>query len=302
MQIECWSSIPGGLLSVASDRIAFELPTPALLTAYAPNLEAFEFHSELRLGDAVIRFPHAKTGASLEPEDWLNIVSGEENLHEPGLVAWILALGKFLSEKQVRFYDLGAAYGYFTAIANVAFDNADVVAVEPNASLANYIGMLARNNDIDRLQIENILLSDTAGQTEFDVRNFLYFPAGQGRSEGFHRECVSSSTLEAVLADRDEAQEIFKIDTEGWQARFLPPAANLLIEREAIILLEFDAPEKIGLFGATNADVVEPFAEAGYRLFWCDHRDPAFEVIELDGFDPEHERNALVAMLPPDFG
>lgn len=277
------------------------MPSPALLAARAPNLETFEFHSELRLGDAVIRFPHAKTGSALEPEDWLNTVSGEGNLHEPGLVAWLLALGRFLSKEQVRFYDLGAAYGYFTAIANVAFDHADVVAVEPNTALANYIGMLARSNNIDRLRIENTLLSDAAGQSELDVRNFLYLPIDEGRADEFQRERVTCTTLEALLDEADGAQEILKIDTEGWQARFLPPAASLLIEREAIILLECDTPRKIGLFGAANADMVEPFTKAGYRLFWCDHRDPAFEVIELDGFDPEHERNALVAMLPPDF-
>ncbi|MCR2832557.1 FkbM family methyltransferase [Parerythrobacter lacustris] len=274
-------------------------PTPENLARLGLRFETFEMHSGLRKGEAALRFPHAATGSAIEPADWLAAKHAEGAMHEPGLVAWLFALGSALGNAPVRLFDIGAAYGYFSALATLAFADIDIVAVEPDPALAGYVASVLRANRLARARVENVLLSDVAGSAELDRRNFHYLPAGTAVSPGYARHKIEMRTLLDILGEPDARRDILKIDTEGWQARFLPPATPALIAREAVLLLECDRADKLAPHGGTNAQLVAPFVAAGYDLLWCDHRDPAFRVEHLPALGPGHERNALAVLLPP---
>lgn len=280
--------------------MTLEPPTPEYLARLGLRFETFAMHSELRAGKEVLRFPHMGLGTSMEPAEWLAAKHAGGAVHEPGLVAWLFALGGALGKEPVRLLDIGAAYGYFSALAGLAFADVDIVAVEPDPALASYVAAVLRANRLARARVENLLLSDAAGSAELGRRNFHYLPEGTAGGPGYTRQRVEMQTLLGILVEPDARRDILKIDTEGWQARFLPPAAPALIASEAVLLLECDRADKLAPHGGTNAQLVAPFVAAGYDLFWCDHRDPAFRVEHLPALGSGHERNALAVLLPPD--
>lgn len=274
-------------------------PTSEDIARLGLRFEPFAMHSELRMGEAMLRFPHAATGSAIEPANWLAAKHGEGTVHEPGMVAWLFALGSALGNTPVRLFDIGAAYGYFSALAALAFVDVDIVAVEPDPALASYVASVLRANRLTHARVENALLSDVAGSAELNRRNFHFLPETTAVSHGYARQKVERRTLTQILGEPDGRRDILKIDTEGWQARFLPPASPALIARGAVLLLECDRADKLAPHGGTNAQLVAPFVAAGYDLLWCDHRDPAFRVERLPALGPEHERNALAVLLPP---
>lgn len=273
-------------------------PTPEDLARLGLRFETFAMHSELRLGEAGLRFPHAAIGTPIEPAEWLAAKHAEGAVHEPALVAWLFALGRAFGNAPVRLFDIGAAYGYFSALATLAFADVEVVAVEPESALAGYVASVLRANRLARARVENMLLSDTKGNAELGRRNFHFLPESTAGGPGYARQRVEMQTLLGILGEPDGRRDILKIDTEGWQARFLPPATPALIARGAVLLLECDRPDKLAPHGGTNAQLAAPFVAAGYDLFWCDHRDLAFRVEHLPALGPAHERNALAVLLP----
>jgi FkbM family methyltransferase len=279
--------------------MTLEPPTPRDLASLGLRFESFAMHSELRMGGSALRFPHSATGTGIEPADWLAAKHADGAMHEPGLIAWLFALGVAFGNAPVRLFDIGAAYGYFSALATLAFADVDIVAVEPDPALASYVASVLRANRVTHARVENMLLSDAAGSAELDRRNFHYLPEGTAGSPGYARHKVEMRTLLDVLGEADGRRDILKIDTEGWQARFLPAATPALIARGAVLLLECDRADKLALHGGTNAQLVAPFVAAGYNLFWCDHRDPAFRVEHVPALGPAHECNALAVLLPP---
>lgn len=270
-----------------------------LLDQMLPVLNCFALHSEIRLDGKHLRFPHTKTGADLEPGQWLRGRVGEGNIHEPALVAWLFALAKVMKDRPVQFYDIGAAYGYFTALGHAVLRPIATHAVEPNLALASYLETVSLANRLKNVSIHKKLLSDRRGPAQMARRNFVYREASQVNAANSVE--VEQIFLSDLLDPSSQAVDILKIDTEGWQARFLPPASQLLIERNATILLECDAPDRLAPFGLSNRQIAEPFAEAGYSLWWCDHRKRDFQIQDLEGLTAEHEQNSLLAMLPPQF-
>ncbi|MEZ5692688.1 MAG: FkbM family methyltransferase [Altererythrobacter sp.] len=275
-------------------------PTPDDLARLAPAFTAYPMHSEITIAGKIARFPHAVTANAMLPADWLASKHAAGSIHEPALVAWLFALGAALAGRTVRFFDIGAAFGYFSALASCAFEEVEITAVEPNPALAAYVEMVLRANAVADAKVENVLVSDSSGALDLAARNFHYLPHGEAGGEAYRLCRVETRALSDLLGAPGNATDILKIDTEGWQAQFLPPASQLLIRRKAIVLLECDALPKLTPFGRTNAQIVSPFLEFGYRLMWCDHRDPAFEVAGLAAFPEANERNSLAVLLPPD--
>ena len=276
------------------------LPLSTDLSALQPRFATCRLHNELQIAGRTLRFPNIVTGANLEPAQWLLRQHETMPVHEPGLVTWLYNLGEALKDEQVAVFDIGAAYGYFSLLSALFFPLAEICAVEPNQPLAHYIATAARHNDIRNVHVINRLVCNRIGNAKLKARNFVFLPEHVPAPDIFTDVDVTMTTLEDLLTHAGSARPILKIDVEGWQARILPPAIDQLAVRSCVILLECDRPEKLSRFGATNAGLADPFLKRGYRLFFSDHRDIAFELREIFAAGDLPERDALLAMIPPD--
>ena len=54
-------------------------------------------------------------------------------------------------------------------------------------------------------------------------------------------------------------------------------------------------------FNTTNFSLCEPFLDAGYQMFWCDHRVENEQAIAVDrtSYSPSMETNSLAVLIPP---
>ena len=95
-------------------------------------------------------------------------------------------------------------------------------------------------------------------------------------------------------------REIIKIDTEGYQAIFLPPFVKNICERKAIVLMELDSPDKISQFGTNNNNLIQNFVENKYSVYWLDHR-LGNQILKINKINKKQDKNSLVILFPEDF-
>ncbi len=276
------------------------LPSSDDLASLKPRFAPYLLHNELHISGRVIRYPKITTGAAHEPDAWLRHTHDHLPVHEPALVAWLFNLGEALRSEPVAFIDIGAAYGYFSLLADLAFARAQIFAVEPNAALAQYIARTVRQNRLTNVRVVNCLVSDCDGHARLWTRNFAFLPGDDPPSGGFTPTDVKMTSLLQLLHETTTARPVVKIDVEGWQVRIIPPAVEELALRRAVVLLECDTAEKVARFGGSNAELAALFLARGYRLFLSDHRRADIVVREVFSAGDELERNALLVMIPPD--
>jgi len=129
----------------------------------------------------------------------------------------------------------------------------------------------------------------------------IAFEMNPRRKKRFTSATLDILTLDEYCASTGTSPDLIKIDTEGYQAKILPGAAETIENSRPILLMEFDRPEKMRYFDTTNEAVVRPLFELGYRAYWCgEHRNRAsrFEELTLDGMEERHESNSLAVFLP----
>lgn len=266
-----------------------------------PDFAAFMLHSALQIHGRTIRFPNIPTGAPVEPAEWFARCHRKTQVHEPALVAWLYNLGEALLSEEIAFFDIGAAYGFFSCLAAMAFKRSRIYAVEPNPALADYVARVAGHNKLSNIQVINQLVGDRDTDARLKARNFVFLPDTAPAPDGFADVDITMTTLVRLLGHAGSARPVLKIDVEGWQARMLPPAMDEIVRRGSVVLLECDTPQKMSRFHANNSELAELFLERDYRLFASDHRQKTVEVHELSAAAGEEiERDALLAMIPPD--
>ena len=207
-------------------------------------------------------------------------------------------------------------------MASRLFAAADVISVEGNPTSAEYIRANVSASGDTHVVVENCLIDAHAGAARrYVISGFRFRPdslsdllfqrivknklkqalmrlgLGTYRVERPETRKLATKTLSSFL-DADGALNIVKIDTEGHQVRFLPRATPDLIAANAIVLLEFDAPKRMAAYGATNLDMCRPFLDAGYRMFWCDHRVMGASAIPATTVTAAMDRNSLAVLVP----
>ena len=294
------------------------------------NLSEEESYIKVKILDYDVVFPRISSGWEVNPVDWIKDKHVDGNVHEPGLLAWLLTLSKNFSSKKVQFYDVGALFSYVGAFAYRMFDDCSVHALEGNPLSTKYILQLVAANSFSDMDAKNVLVSDHRDSSTFIVKGFEFFLV-----EGFyekilvklkkfylpnfvkkvlnviantnyqlfvpHTYSLQELPLEEILKERPSGVDdvlILKFDTEGYQAKFLPPCSEFLIKQNAIILIEFDEYEKVQRFGQSNESLCAPFLAAGYTLFWGDHRDKKCIFKKLNSVCDEHEVNSLGVLIP----
>jgi FkbM family methyltransferase len=296
----------------------------------------FEFRADedamrVLIASKTITAPYEDHHSNISPSYFFQHTHRDGLIYEPRFVAWLLALAENFKGERIVFYDVGSLFGYFSVLANALFDEPRVVAVEPNPQSASYIRRIFAANGVKNATIHEVLLDAQKRVQRYVIASgegIVIWPGSiryafmriremmkntakrmlnrvAGKTYEIYRievKTINTETLESILLPSDpEAIEIMKVDTEGSQALFLPSAASSLIDRSVLVLLEFDSAEKMAQFGSSNGSLVAPFLEAGYALFWCDHRRNDSKVQRLGKVLPEQEHNSLGVLIPKKF-
>lgn len=261
----------------------------------------------LNLGGATVEMV-AENGLDhvVQPDAWINRTHKGQTVHEPGLVVWMLVLAEHLADKKIRFVDAGSLFGYFSFMADRLFPNCSTVAVEANPESAGYIERTIQRFNYDRVSVAQCLLSDRAQSDEVRYVDGFVFergPAGNGESPmstGAQRKqvVVNERQLQEFIDVSGESLNVVKVDAEGHQAEFLPPATQALIDTRSIMLMEFDLDEQMATFNSSNAELSQPFLDNDYSMYWGVHRnlDRPFQTeVEVR---PEMDRNSLAVLMP----
>ena len=112
---------------------------------------------------------------------------------------------------------------------------------------------------------------------------------------------IDNSSLADLIGNKNQFIDILKIDTEGYQARFLPPVTQILIDNKSIILLEFDEAKELERFNSSNQELCTPFLKSGYKLYWLDHRVKGAKLEVKSKVDSSMEINSLALLMPPEY-
>ena len=298
-ELPCYALLQDAI--IAEDRVGIDNPDwLSLVDENFPQLQQrhseYLHHIELGIGDRLIIVPIREKGKAADPSHWFRLKHQSGRVHEPGLIAWIDALAYVHRDRRVNFYDIGALFGYFALIAAKSFDDVRILAVEANKESAEFASQMMRTNQVSNAEVRNLLVGEGSGKQLYQANGFQFRPFAD-REEALEIETNDLATL--LYPEEPATVDIIKIDVEGYQAIFLPPATEELIRRRAILLLELDHPSKIARLGATNADLLQPFLDQGYGLYWSDHRDPWARPEKLDRLARLHDRNSLAVLMPP---
>ena len=219
-------------------------------------------------------------------------------------------------------------FSYHSFIADKLFENSEVIAIEGNPLSATFIRSSIDKLSLENVKVDNSVLGVLNGKKTYLIDNFHFITLNSAK--GIWILCsiflkyivknllnllgkrfkpvlpvikqIRSRTLLSFLdLDNSDKIEIFKIDTEGYQAVFLPPAIEHLCDRNAIILSEIDDPEEMEKFGSTNNDLVLPFLKNGYSAFWMNHRNRSGGICQVTYLEKKHDKNSLVVLIPEKF-
>ena len=110
---------------------------------------------------------------------------------------------------------------------------------------------------------------------------------------------IDHISLNDLIQKSTQDVNILKVDAEGYQANFLPPASRLLIKKNFVILLEFDDIKELRKFDSSNRKICDPFIENGYKLYWFNHRIKGSKLELRTNFDNNMETNSFGLLMPP---
>lgn len=157
----------------------------------------------------------------------------KHNLHEPVEEAWIERLCRSGSRAPggapFRFWDVGAAIGYYSMLVARLRPDAEITAFEPLPSHYDRILQHWKLNGLDpaRLRLEATAISDKAGSAGLLDMNFgsrlVRDPAAAPAAK---RVEVRTESLDRFLAGSDSAVDLVKVDVQGGEDAVVAGAAH----------------------------------------------------------------------------
>ena len=282
----------------------------------------------LNINGIDIKFLKDKNNFIVSPDKWIEEKISNEKIHEPRMVSWLFAFSEVFKSKKIRFYDIGALFGFHSFIFSKISDYSKIITVEGNPLSAQYIKKNVEKNKLQDFDVINCVVDKENKEKIFLIDAFSFQLSKKNRfkylikknikfllssilnylnfkvkfSEKKIIEKIYSKTIESIMLPYSEdIIEIIKIDTEGHQAIFLPSSTKNLIRRDAIVLLELDDPSLMKSFGSSNAELIDPFLNNNYSAFWTQHRDKASEVKKILKFEDKFDCNSLVTLIPQKF-
>lgn len=169
------------------------------------------------------------------------------------------------------FYDIGANYGFYSALAEEFVLLGEIHAFEPSAKVFSYLKQISigQNN----VFLNNVAVSDSSGEIEF----FDCAPDSTSGKSTIVKEVAAGShrwhyeTVRVPAATLDEyvrshrSPTIIKIDVEGAEVRVLSGARAMLRRYSPTIAVELWSGEELSHF---SLEVVVLLEELGYTPFF----------------------------------
>lgn len=257
-------------------------------------------------GRQPIRFPvSAGGGIHGGSASWISKKHQDGGIHEPGLVATLLALAEQYPSIRT-ILDIGALYGYVSLVARSLFDRAEVHAFEVNP---RSFRALERNIEANRpafgdsVRAHHCALSDaSAPHAPLRIHRMRVeaLDSGEPVGEKGRDHEVDVWSLDDYCREQSLSPDLIKLDVEGYQAKIIPGALGVIGRTRPLVLMEFDGPGAANYFGVTNREVIRPLLDDGYRLLWGRHRhaDQPFRALDRDDLSDEHEVNSLGVLVP----
>jgi len=182
-------------------------------------------------------------------------------------------LQKWKTPSVSRFFDIGANYGFFSYLMLSRFKDISVHAFEPNPKTFKLVEEIKTNNRLDRLQINQMGLSD--------ARDTLYLHPGvtdSGHSTfGAHPELRGELETPIPVDTFDHWREqsgidlpagsqwLAKIDVEGFEYKVLKGMAGALRAKAFAGLVVEINQSTLAFTGTDPKEVFAYLDEAGYR-------------------------------------
>jgi FkbM family methyltransferase len=197
---------------------------------------------------------------------------------EDGLIRY------FIRELKVDdiFYDIGANYGFYTALAQHLIENGEVHSFEPSNKIFPYLERMATSDN--RTFLNKIALSDSTGElTFFDC----YMGHASGKSTtvedvatehraGYEKIIVKALTLDEYCSSHT-TPTIIKMDVEGAESNVLEGGRHTLERASPVIAIELWSGEGLYEYSLKALNILSTL---GYTPFFL---SPEGELEETSG-------------------
>jgi len=168
------------------------------------------------------------------------------------------------------FIDVGANAGYFTLIAaQCVGDSGNVLAIEPNPSVADQL-----RGNVERSNLSHVIIEQTACSDSPSTMT-LYIPdesklgqasLSKSNAGGVESLLVRSVTLDQLIRDHALDKVTFvKIDVEGAELMVLRGMTETLGRLRPIIVLEL-VPDLLANLGTTKDEVIAFLSSFSYSI------------------------------------
>ncbi|MDB5195565.1 MAG: FkbM family methyltransferase [Parcubacteria group bacterium] len=185
---------------------------------------------------------------------------------EDGLTRFLI---RELTEDSV-FYDIGANYGYYTALAAELVTTGEIHAFEPSERVFPYLSRGSSGGD--HLFLNKVALSDSSGEVSFfdcspdnasGQSTLVEAVATHEHPEQYATTTVTATTLDAY-GQTHRAPTIIKLDVEGGESAVLAGARTMLTTQSPVVAVELWSGEG----SVYSVNVLRLFDELGYEPFF----------------------------------
>jgi FkbM family methyltransferase len=153
-------------------------------------------------------------------------------------------------------FDIGAHIGYYSLLAStLSGPRGRVVAFEPDPRNLRFLRQHIRMNRLATVDVLPVAAADRQGEAAFEFGT----GSGTGRLASHGDLRVTTTTVDAVAADRGLAPGFLKVDVEGAEARLLEGATETLRSARPVVFLSTHG-------ASVHAASLEILRSADYRF------------------------------------
>ncbi|GCC50604.1 hypothetical protein SanaruYs_08190 [Chryseotalea sanaruensis] len=183
-------------------------------------------------------------------------------IHEP------IASGlfvKYVKNNSVVF-DIGAHIGYFTCLAAAIAKSGQVHAFEMDDKCKNIIERNIEINRFTNVKLNNVAVSNKAGQIKIPHLNQPSPGLSIKRVSG-QFDTVASVSIDSYISENNLIPDFIKIDVEGAEWMVLQGMKGMLQKIRPILLIEFHIEILAFDYDTNYQHILKFLSELGYQLF-----------------------------------
>ena len=209
------------------------------------------------------------------------------------------------SKGNMLFIDIGAHYGYYTALVGTKYPDCKIIAFEPVPENFEILKRNAALNHLRNVELHNLAASNSDELRKFHVtemssRSSLYQQPWENPQKEIE---VQTVCLDNILKKSPKVPTIIKIDTEGHEPYVLQGMKKLLRDSENVkLIIEFN-PKCLRSAGYKPENLLEEVSQLGFDIYAIDDNKRMTYKLEKDGLDkwvsylPEQDENQVTNLL-----